>query len=308
MRRKTSPLILPAVDEALAPLTDRFDLEFIFTDNRSTDDTFTQLSELAAADHRVRVIRFSRNFGYQKSVLTGYLNAGGDCAVQLDADLQDPPSLILDMVAAWEKGARVVYGIRRSRKEGALVTGLRKLFYRTINLLAEQPMPLDTGDFRLIDRCIIDVLAETPSNSPYLRGEIAKMGFEQVGLPYDRAKRQHGRSKFPLRAMMSLAIDGIISQSIVPLRIATYTGLVMSALTFLAIIGYAVTRIFFDVDWPPGFTTITVLILFSISLNALFLGIIGEYLARIYRQVSSHHKVIEEQRLGFPAARSDEDG
>ncbi len=294
------PLIVPAVDAALAPLKDCYDVEYVFTDNHSTDETFERLAELARRDGRVRVIRFSRNFGYQKSVLTGYLNARGDCAVQLDADLQDPPALIPELVAEWEKGARVAYGIRRSRKEGLFVTGLRKLFYRTINLLAEHPLPVDTGDFRLIDRCIIDVLARTPASSPYLRGEIARMGFAQTGIPYDRAKRQFGRSKFPLRAMMGLAIDGIISQSIVPLRLATYTGLVMSLLTFLAIIGYVVTRVFFDVDWPPGFTTITVLVLLSISLNALFLGIIGEYLARIYRQVSSHHTVIEEQRLGFP--------
>ncbi len=295
------PLILPAVDAALAPLADRYDVEYVFTDNCSTDRTFERLADLARQDGRVRVIRFSRNFGFQKSILSGYLNARGDCAIQLDADLQDPPALIPQLVDVWEKGAQVAYGIRRSRKEGFFVTGLRKLFYRTINLLAEHRMPVDSGDFRLIDRCIINVLARTPSSSPYLRGEIAKMGFQQVGVPYDREKRRHGRSKFPFRALMSLAIDGIISQSIVPLRLATYIGLVMSLVTFLAIIGYVVTRVFFDVNWPPGFTTITVLILLSISLNALFLGIIGEYLARIYRQVSSHHTVIEEHRLGFPA-------
>jgi len=293
------PAIIPAIDQALAGIADRYDLEFVFTDNCSSDGSFDILTTMAAADDRVRVIRFSRNFGYQKSVLTGYLNSSGACAVQLDADLQDPPSIIPKFLDEWEAGAKVIYGVRRSRKEGFFVTAARRLFYRFINFLAEHPLPVDTGDFRLIDRQIIDVLNATPSNSPYLRGEIAKMGFRQVGIDYDRAARQHGDSKFPLRAMVGLAVDGIISQSIVPLRLATYTGLVMALLTFLALLFYGLTRVFLDVDWPPGFTTITVLVLFSISLNALFLGIVGEYLARIYRQVSSHHTVIEDCRLGF---------
>lgn len=296
---KNLPAIIPAIDDALASIKDRYALEFIFTDNCSTDASFETLTAMAAADDRVRVIRFSRNFGYQKSVLTGYLNSSGACTVQLDADLQDPPSIIPQFLDEWEAGAKVVYGVRRSRKEGFFVTAARRLFYRFIDFLAEHPLPVDTGDFRLIDRQIVDVLKATPSNSPYLRGEIAKMGFRQVGIDYDRAARQHGDSKFPLRAMFSLAVDGIISQSIVPLRLATFTGLVMALLTFLALLFYGLTRAFLDVDWPPGFTTITVLVLFSISLNALFLGIIGEYLARIYRQVSSYHAVIEDCRLGF---------
>lgn len=293
------PRIVPAVDAALAPLAGRYDVEFVFTDNHSTDRTFARLADLARSDPRVRVIRFSRNFGYQKSVLTGYLNARGACAVQLDADLQDPPALIPQMVEAWEVGARVVYGVRETRQEVAAVTFLRRIFYRVISALSEYPLPLDSGDFRLIDRCIIAVLEATPSSHPYLRGQIAGMGFDQVGIPYNRAKRQYGRSKFPLRAMLGLAIDGIVSQSIIPLRISTYIGLVVAVLTFLGIIGYVVARLFFAVDWPPGFATTTVLLLLSISLNALFLGIIGEYLARIYHQVSHHHGVIEEQRLGF---------
>jgi glycosyltransferase involved in cell wall biosynthesis len=291
--------IIPAVDRALAGLADRYEWELVFTDNHSTDRTFALLAGIALDDPRVRAIRFSRNFGYQKSVLTGYLNARGACAIQLDADLQDPPELIPEMIAAWEKGARVVYGVRRTRQEGAVVTALRRAFYRVISWLSEHPLPLDSGDFRLIDRCIIEALAAAPTSHPYLRGQIAGMGFAQVGIPYDRARRERGRSKFPLRAMLALAVDGIVSQSVVPLRISTYVGLVIAALTFLGIVVYAAVRLFFPVDWPPGFTTLTVLLLLSISLNALFLGIIGEYLARIYHQVSHRHKVIEEQRIGF---------
>lgn len=291
--------VVPAVDEALKPLAGRYEVEFVFTDNHSSDGTFDLLAELAREDRRVRVIRFSRNFGYQKSVLTGYLNARGACAVQLDADLQDPPALIPDLVREWEKGAKVVYGVRRTRKEGRMMTALRQAFYRIINLLSEHPIPVDSGDFRLIDRCIIEALREAPTSHPYLRGQIAGLGFRQVGIPYRRDERRYGRSKFPLRAMLALAVDGIVSQSIVPLRISTYLGLLMAVVTVLAIIGYTGARLFFAVDWPPGFTTLTVLLLLSISLNGLFLGIIGEYLARIYHQVSKRHSVIEERRLGF---------
>lgn len=298
--------IVPAVDAALESHADRYELEFVFTDNCSTDRTFERLQEIAAADNRVRVLRFSRNFGFQKSILTGLLAARGHCAVQLDADLQDPPALIAAFLERWEAGIEVVYGVRRGRKEGRLITGLRKLFYRALNLLAEHPVPVDTGDFRLIDRKIIEVLREAPASDPYLRGEIARMGFRQEGVPYDRDARKHGRSKFSLRALMGLAVDGIISQSIVPLRVATWIGLIMSVVTFGALIFYTVVRLFFVVDWPPGFATTTVLILLSISLNALFLGIIGEYLARIYRQVNSHHQVIVARRIGFD--RDSDDG
>ena len=293
-----------AVRPVLDSLADRYEFEFVFTDNHSTDATFAALQKLAAVDSRVRVLRFSRNFGYQRSILTGYLNCCGDAAVQLDVDLQDPPNLMPEFIRQWEEGHHVVYGVRRSRKEAVLTELLRKIFYRLIHLLSEEPLPIDAGDFRLIDRQVIEVLRATDDAQPYLRGAIATMGFNQIGIPYDRAARTRGESKFPWRALFALAIDGILNHSIVPLRLATYTGLVISVLTFLTMFVYGLSRFVFGQQWPPGFATIVVLILFSVSLNALFLGVIGEYIGRIYRQVKKRPITVIERAI--PTRESDE--
>src|SRR5688572_15513856 len=149
-----------AVAAALDPLSDRYDYELIFTDNHSTDGTFAKLREIATADPRVRVFRFARNHGFQKSIYTGYLLASGDAAIQLDCDLQDPPELIPEFVAKWEQGYRVVYGVRRRRREAIWITAARKLFYRLIHWVSDDELPKDAGDFRLVDRCILDVLSQ----------------------------------------------------------------------------------------------------------------------------------------------------
>lgn len=281
----------------MAELADRYDFELLFTDNHSTDGTFEKLSDLAAMDRRIRVIRFSRNFGFQRSIFTAYANALGDAAVQIDCDLQDPPSLILDFVRKWEDGYRVVYGIRIARRESAVMNATRRLFYRLINFLSEDDLPLDAGDFRLLDRRILDELKKFEDYQPYLRGTIAALGFEQIGVSYERAERQRGESKFSFRALIGLGLDGILNHSVVPLRIATYLGLAISLVTLLAIFGYAIGRIFFGQNWPPGFATIIVLILGSLSLNALFLGIIGEYLGRIYKQVKRRPLTLIEREI-----------
>lgn len=310
---KTLPLIsfvIPAYNEednvvqchaALAQLAEdlkqKYDVEFVFTDNRSTDKTFALLQKLAKDDKRVRAFRFARNFGYQRSILTGYRLARGDAAIQFDADLQDPPAVAKQFIAAWEKGAQVVYGIRESRKEGAVITCLRKIFYRLIDKLSEHPLPHDAGDFRLVDRAILEQLRGLDDAQPYLRGSIATMGFTQVGIPYSRNARERGVTKFSWKALFGIAFDGILNHSIVPLRFASFTGMMMAFATFVAILGYAAAKLFFNVAWPAGFATTTVLILFSLSLNALFLGIIGEYIGRIYRQVKKEPTSVIAQRV-----------
>ncbi len=278
------PALFVGLERPLAALADRYDFELLFTDNHSTDATFSILAARAAIDPRVRVIRFSRNFGYQKSILTGYINARGAAAIQLDADLQDPPELIAEFLRLWEQGHAVVYGVRRSRREGWLMQATRRTFYHLVNFLSDYELPVNAGDFRLVDRRILDILSTISDHDPYLRGIIATLGFRQVGVVYDRAARTAGRSKFSLGQYIKIAIDAVVSQSVMPLRIATYTGLVIASLTFVGIVIAAAGHLFFGESWPRGFATMTVLILFGISLNALFLGIIGEYLARIYRQ------------------------
>lgn len=286
-----------AVQSVMSSLSDRYNFELIFTDNHSTDRTYEKLEHLCRQDQRIRVLRFSRNMGYQRSIYTGYIHAKGDAAIQLDGDLQDPPELIPELVRLWEAGHQVVYGVRRSRKEAWGLNFLRRAFYRLINFLSEDSLPLDAGDFRLIDRCVIEELKKLEDRQPYLRGAFAAMGFSQIGLPYDRLERRWGESKFSWGDMFGLAVDGILNHSVVPLRLATYLGLVVALLMVLGQVGYLVARLFFGQDWPAGFATLVLLILLSISLNALFLGIIGEYLGRIYKQVKGRPTTIIEREI-----------
>jgi len=286
-----------AVNQAFEPIRDEFDWEFVFTDNHSTDSTLAELVQLAESDERVRVFRFSRNVGFQSSILEAYGKARGDVAVQLDCDLQDPPALILDFLDSWKEGYDIVYGIRRSRREGRLISLARRVFYRLIDALSEDELPLDAGDFRLVDRAVIDQLVRVREVKPYLRGTLATLGFEQKGIPYDRDARTVGESKFSLLDLFGLALDGILSHSIVPLRLATYTGLLLAVLTVLGSAGYLVGRLVLGRDWPAGFATTTVLLLLSLSVNSLFLGIIGEYLGRIFQQVRARPGTIVEYAI-----------
>lgn len=269
-------------------LADRYAFEILFTDNHSSDDTFVRLAELAARDRRVRVLRFSRNFGFQRSIFTNYVNCRGDAAIQIDVDLQDPPEILPEFLTLWEQGYKVVYGVRRSRpNENWLLHRVRKLFYRGIDLLSEDPLPHDAGDFRLIDRCIVEQLRRYSDQQPYLRGLIAAMGFKQVGVVYDRSARERGSSKFNLRKLASLALDGIFHHSVIPLRIATFTGLAMFLIAAVASLYYIFGKLIAPSDWPPGIASNTILLLFSIGMNGIFLGIIGEYVGRIYKNVKS---------------------
>lgn len=290
-----------AVQELRQSLSHRYRFELLFTDNHSTDGTFALLTELAERDPAVRVLRFSRNFGFQPSVLTGYLNARGDAVIQLDCDLQDPPSLIPRLLELWEAGNQVVYGVRDKRKEGWMITFARRCFYRAIHSLSECELPLDAGDFRLVDRRVIDELARIDDATPYVRGTIAALGFQQIGVPYERAARQGGESKFRLRDLTNLALDGIFNHSFVPLRLATYVSLTIALATLILFLAYVAGRLYFSSSWPPGFATLVVLMLLSISLNALFFGIQGEYIARIYRQVKRRPLTIVEHELNRPA-------
>lgn len=288
-------------------LADRYDFEMLFTDNHSEDSTFEKLVELSQRDARVRAIRFSRNFGFQRSILANYINCRGDAAVQLDVDLQDPPEIIPEFVRQWEDGYKVVYGVRRARpNEPRLLHRTRKAFYRLIDFLSEDRLPHDAGDFRLIDRCIIDQLRSVVDPYPYLRGLIATMGFRQIGIIYDRSQRERGSSKFDLWKLFALAADGILHHSVVPLRLATFLGLFISAASVAGAVYYLVAKLFFPVDWPTGLASTSILVLFSLGLNALLLGIMGEYIGRIYKNVKYQPLTITEAVIdhGGPPAEA----
>ena len=285
-------------------LKKRFYFEIVFTDNHSDDGTFNALAELAETDKRIRVFRFSKNFGFQRSIMTGYLKARGEAAIQIDCDLQDPPELIPDFLDKFEEGHDVVYGIRQLRREGALINSMRKAFYWLIDALSDDQLPHQAGDFRLVSRRVIDVMNQMDDSHPYLRGMIASFGFKQMGITYDRASREKGKSKFSFLKLMTLALDGILYHSLIPLRIATLTALVMATITFFGLFFYFTGNIFFGQEWPAGFATTTILLLLSITLNALFLGVIGEYLGRIYQQIKKQPLTIIEKTINL----ADEDG
>ncbi len=288
-----------AVKEVMSFLEKQYRYELIFTDNHSEDRSFEILQEIAHKDARVKVARLSRNFGYQKSIYTAYLLTSGDAVVQLDCDLQDPPSLIPEFLKKWEEGYANVYGIRKSRKELWIINLIRKVFYRLIDYLSEDDLPYNAGDFRLIDKRIIDELRKLYDYAPYIRGTIASFGFKQIGIPYDRLKRESGRSKFRFKDLISLGMDGVLNHSIKLLRLATYTGAIVFMISVFLIIGYMLAKLLSIEPWPAGFATTTILILFSLSLNSLFLGIIGEYVGRLYHQSKMRPISIIEKKVNL---------
>lgn len=282
-------------------LQERYTFEIVFTDNHSTDTSFDVISDLARTDPRVRGVRFTRNFGFHRSVLTGYRIATGDAAMQLDCDLQDPPELIPEFLKHWEQGHDLVVGVRRERNDEQAYQWARQFFYRMLAAMSDDGIMLDSGDFRLLDRSILDQLRAIDDAAPFLRGLTSLLASRRAVVTYDRKPRLRGESKFPLRRLISLAVDGMLAHSIVPLRIATYTGLAVGLITFLTMLGYIVGRLVFEVPMPTGFATTTALLLLSISLNALFLGIIGEYIGRIYNQIRMRPTTVIENAINLTA-------
>jgi polyisoprenyl-phosphate glycosyltransferase len=276
-----------------------YDLEIVVTDNHSQDGTFDILARLAAEDPRLRVARFSHNVGYQRSIYTGYMIARGDAVVQLDCDLQDPPELIPEMLARWRAGADVVYGVRRGRQEGAFITVLRKLFYRFVDSLSEDALPHDAGDFRLVGRNVVEALRQLDDKSPYLRGMITVLGFNQEGFVYDRQARTAGETKFKLGSLVKLAVDAIVSHSTIPLQISSYIGLAVAIVAGFLAIGLVFGRVVAGAAWPAGFATLAILILMNMAMTAMLFGIVGAYLARVLKQVRGYPLSVVEKSLNL---------
>jgi len=282
-------------------MRDRCDLEFIFSDNCSDDATWPMLTELAARDTRVRAIRFSKNVGFQRSILANYLHTRGDAVMQIDADLQDPPEMLEAFFEKWQQGYQVVYGIRRKRPESWLLRNFRRLGYWAIDKVSEHPIPRDVGDFRLVDRKVIEAVAKVRTSNPYLRGIIAGLGFRQTGVVYDRDARTAGESKFNVSRLVQLGLTAVFNHSVVPLRAASFLGLIILSISLIGAIYYVVLRLFHP-ELPRGLASMHILVLFGIGLNSFFLGIIGEYLLRIYLVVRADPVAIVHQSLNFSAS------
>jgi dolichol-phosphate mannosyltransferase len=275
--------------------------EVVYVNDGSRDRTLEILRDLQQSDSHVRVMSFARNFGHQMAVTAGIDSAAGDAVVLIDADLQDPPEVIPQMVEKWREGNRVVYGTRESRvgeSKFKLVTA--QLFYQLINKISDVPIPHDTGDFRLMDRRVVEVLKRMPERDRFVRGMVSWVGFQQCALPYARAERAAGESKYPLRKMVLFAADGLVSFSIIPLRIATAFGFLSAVLTIVGIIYALLLRLFTGI-WVPGWTLMFIGTLFMGGMSLTCLGIIGEYVGRIYRELKRRPLYVVDEMLGFAA-------
>jgi len=277
------------------------DFEIVYVDDGSTDSTFELLREIQCVDHRVRIVQLSRNFGHQIATTAGLEHASGDAVVLIDADLQDPPEVIPLMVEQWRNGFDVAYGLRTARDgETLFKLWTARAFYRAINRLSAVPIAVDTGDFRLMDRKVVDALLRMPEQDRFLRGMINWLGFRQVGVPYRRAARGAGETKYPLLKMLRFAMDGIASFSVLPLKMATWLGFSASGLA-MALILYAVCVHALTDRWVAGWTSLFVAVLFMGGAQLIGLGIIGEYIGRIYGETKRRPLYLVQELLGFDA-------
>lgn len=272
--------------------------EFLFVDDGSQDNTLPLLRQIVTADKRARVLAFSRNFGHQLAVTAGVDEARGEAVVLLDADLQDPPEVVAGMLEKWREGWQVVYGTRAEREgESRFKRMTAHLFYRVLNYLSDTPIPLDTGDFRLMDRVVVDVLRNMPERDRFVRGMVSWVGFRQMALPYRRAARFAGTSKYPLRKMLRFASNGIISFSMRPLKVAMDVGLLCAGLACAGIVWAFAVRLATD-SWVPGWTATIIAVLFLGGIQLVCTGILGEYIGRTYMQSKGRPLYIISERLG----------
>lgn len=302
--------VLPALFERLGSVaaTWGLDYEVLCVDDGSQDRTWELLKEQHRKDPRWRAVAFARNFGHQTAVSAGLFYAGGDAAVVIDADLEDPPEQISRLLEKWREGYDVVYAVRQKRKEGTLKRLCYWTFYRLMARLVAFDIPLDSGDFCLISRRVVDTINSMPERNRFVRGLRAWSGFRQTGVPYERSARFAGAPKYTFSKLLKLATDGLFSFSTVPLRVATYLGLSVSGFAFLGVLFTFAQKIFSEqfkkigLEPSPGFPTIVMSILFLGGIQLICLGILGEYIGRIYEEVKGRPLWILRDSAGIVPA------
>jgi len=280
---------LPELSKVLQPILieveKKYRTEIIFINDGSKDNTLGLLNEMASKDKRIRILNFSRNFGHQIAISAGLDFAEGDAVIIMDVDLQDPPTVSLDLLKKWEEGFQVVYAQRRSRKDGFFKRITAFGFYRVLSAFADIDIPKDTGDFRLMDKVVVQEIRKYKEHNRFMRGLVSYLGFRQTGVLFDRANRFAGATHYPLKKMLKLANDAIVSFSYAPLRIVNRLGYVLMAISSLAVLVWLLAKVFaWNVHYP---TSVDVLIVgaFLTGINLAALGILGQYLGRIYSEV-----------------------
>jgi dolichol-phosphate mannosyltransferase len=301
----TLPLFVDEARQVLEELGEPWEL--ILVDDGSTDDTREVLRRLHEADARVKSVSFSRNFGHQVAITAGLDLARGDAVVVMDSDLQDPPDVIPRLVARWREGYQVVYAQRAEREgETWFKLATARLFYRVIRRIASVDIPVDTGDFRLLDRRAADALRALREQHRYVRGLAAWIGFRTTGVPFKRRSRHAGATRYPLSKMIRFAVDGITNFSYLPLQLATYAGFLIAGLSLVGVLITVALRLFLG-HALTGQATTLVSVLFLGGIQLIFLGIIGEYLGRIYDEVKGRPLYVVDQTLGLETRRPNDE-
>lgn len=292
--------VLPFLYERVRRLMDQLDyeVEVILVNDGSRDASLELMRRFHEEDHRFKAIDFSRNFGHQVAITAGIDFAQGDAVILLDADLQDPPELLPQFLAKWEEGYQVVYAVRKSRKEHLFKRLAYLAFYRILQKVSNISIPLDSGDFCLMDRVVIDMLKSMRERNRFVRGLRSWTGFHQIGLEYEREERHSGDVKYTMPKLIKLALDGIFSFSYFPLQLASYTGFFVSIASFLGILVYLYRKLIIGGE-PQGFPTLVILILFLGGVQLISLGVIGEYIGRVYDEVKQRPIYVIRDTYGY---------
>lgn len=279
---------------------EEYEYEIVCVNDGSKDKTLDILENIASTDNHIKVISFARNFGHQCAVTAGLKYVTGDAIVIIDADLQDPPELIPDMIKLWEQGNDVIYGKRKARKgESVFKLFSAKMFYKTLNALSDVEIPKDTGDFRLVDKKVVDVINQMPEHNKFLRGLFSWIGYKQIPYEYERKERIAGKTKYPLKKMLKLASDGIINFSTKPLKFVGCLGIITIVLSIIVLVYAIVSYIFNLNNLVPGWTSIMVAITLFSGVQLLSIWIISEYIARIYDETRNRPQYIIEKKINI---------
>jgi polyisoprenyl-phosphate glycosyltransferase len=294
MSKNSVSLVIPVYNESTVldelykrvvnALSSVSDLEIVFVDDGSTDDTLNKIKEKSKTDQRIRFVSFSRNFGHQVAVSAGIDYASKDAVVVMDADLQDPPEVIPKFIDLWQKGSDVVYAVREHRKESLFFRACYFLFYRVLQKISDIQIPPDSGDFCLMDKRVVQILKKMPERNRYVRGIRAWVGFNQTPLAYERDHRHAGKPKYNLRLLMRLGIDGITSFSLFPLRLCGYLGYTMAFFSLCGLM-YPLISKFFVQTTPQGWTSLIMVFFFIGGVQLVMLSLVGSYIGRIYTEV-----------------------
>ncbi|MEA4925055.1 MAG: glycosyltransferase family 2 protein [Syntrophomonadaceae bacterium] len=274
--------------------------EIILVNDGSKDKTFDMARSLCRINQNIKLLSFSRNFGHQIAITAGMDYAAGAAVVVIDADLQDPPEVIPEMIAKWKEGYEVVYGQRIERKgETFFKRWSARLFYKILSHLTDVDVPMDVGDFRLIDRKVLEALSRLPERNRYVRGMVSWVGFKQIGVEFVRDERFAGETKYPLKKMLKFAVNAITSFSYKPLRIATYLGSLVSLMSFVYLFYVIYEKLFGSRTTVPGWASLAAISLFFNGIVLVLLGIIGEYIGRIYDEAKGRPLYIISEQEGF---------